>query len=167
MGFVIAILITLAMAGSVMWVMPSPREKRLSELRMRALKRGLKVRLLDKNMAAALYPWLDNYRPYVSYELPFPAGKSIKLDRAVVVRMRVDANVHELDLLDPLRVNLVEQGMFELFPNTAEALVFYSGGVSVLWTELGDVSEVDRVREGLGACIDLNAGVIHASVQNA
>jgi len=167
MGIVIAILITLAMAGSVMWVMPSPRDKHLSAMRMRALKCGLKVRLLDEKMASALYPWIENYRSYVSYELPFSAGKSMKLGRPVVVRIRTDANVHELDLLDPLRISLVGQRVFELFPDTAEALVFYSGGASVLWTERGDFSEVDRIREGLEACINLDVGEIHARAQRS
>ena len=61
MGLVIAILLTLALAGSVLWVMPSPREKRLTALRADAMRRGLRVRLLDKGMGAKLFPWLDDY----------------------------------------------------------------------------------------------------------
>ena len=56
MGFVIAVLLTLAMAGSVLWVMPSAREKALSAMRQKALENGVRVRLLDEKTAARANP---------------------------------------------------------------------------------------------------------------
>lgn len=167
MGFVIAILITLAMAGSVMWVMPSPREKRLTAMRSAAMASGLKVRLLEAKSAAALYPWLKDYRSFVSYELPFLAGKSLKIKQPVVVRIALDEQAHELDHIEPLRVALEQQGVLSLFPDDAEALVIYSGGISLLWMEAGNVAEVAKIREGLGACMDLNLEKIYAGSRQA
>ncbi len=153
MGFVIAILLTLAMAGSVLWVMPSPREKRISAMRKRAMECSARVRLIDKAMATQMIPWVDDHRGYVSYELGNDGGASASLKGFKVVRLSFDANLHELDMLDPLRQRVEAAGLLSAWPESAEALVFSPLGVAVIWREVGTEDDIQGLVEKLRLCL--------------
>ncbi len=152
MGFAIAILLTLALAGSVLWVMPSPREKRLTALRNSAMRAGMRVRLLDKKLAESLFPWLQDHRGYVLYELP-SHNRQYQAAGIRVVRLNEGEAVHELDQ-DEAVVSYVKQSVFlDDLPACAEAIVFYPQSVAVLWRE-SEGQEADGVHAVLQACIN-------------
>lgn len=155
MGLAIAILLTLAMLGSVMWVMPSPREKQLTAMRQKAMGQGIKVRLLDQKQAANLYPWVDNHRGFVTYELSLPAGQKWPIKSAMVVPVDQSA-LHELDRQHELTQAVSEQGCFDDLPDTAEAMVFYAGCVGLLWREDSGDEGVDKVYKALGTARELD-----------
>lgn len=148
MGFVVAILITLAVMGSVMWVMPSPREKRIIAMRNKALALGLKVRLLDQKLASKFFPWCEDYRQYVLYEKYFSA-KVAALTTPLVIRLSDGFIPHELDEKHPINQILDERGVIEVLPESVEALIFYSGAVGMLWTE----KEGEEVLSGVAECL--------------
>ncbi len=158
MGFWLAILITLAVMGSVLWVMPSKREKSLTAMRSRALSLGMKVRLLDEKLASNLFYWIDNYRPYALYECMMPRDLKPSSHKARVVRLSVDENAHELDGIDELKAALDKRGVFEGLPEDCEALVISQGGIAFVWREhqrsLDSLEEVDRIKACLERCID-------------
>jgi hypothetical protein len=146
-GFVIAILITLAVAGSILWVMPSKRELRLTGMRQKALAHGLKVRLLDEKLAKKFFPWVDNYREYVLYEnhsMKLPKGQEL-----VVYRTSSDEDVHELDKLRANYLNAEALSLDANLPASHEAVVVYPSGIGVLWREQGDVEAVDQLAESV------------------
>jgi len=155
MGFWIAILITLAVFGSVLWVMPSPREKTLTEMRQRAMGFGLRVRLVDKALAAKLYPWLEDYRGYVMYEKYLPAGKKSLSNKAQVIRLSPDDRAHEVDVQNPVKLSLQQAGLLGKLPESSEALTLFAGGVSFLWRERGGVAGVDSVERCLNGCVQV------------
>lgn len=155
MGLAIAILLTLAMLGSVMWVMPSPREKQLTEMRQKAMGLGIKVKLLDQKQAANLYPWVDNHRGFVTYELSLPAGQKWPIKSAKVVPVDQSA-LHELDREHGLTQIVTTQGCLDDLPDTAEAMVFYSGCVGLLWREDSGEEEVDKVYKALDTARKMN-----------
>ena len=68
MGIVVAIFITLVVAGSILWVKPSRRDVRIAEVRRRAMSQGMRVRLLDEKLLRSMFPWLDNHRGLTLYE---------------------------------------------------------------------------------------------------
>jgi len=158
MGFLVASLITLAVLGSVMWVMPSVREKSLIAMRNKALSLGLKVRLLDEKLSKALFPWLDNYRGYTLYEKLLPSGKKPNSFKARVVRVSADPDVHEIDAIDPLRQLMISHDLFENLPSTVEALVISASGIALLWRECqldsDSLVEVEQINACLLLCID-------------
>ena len=135
MGLWIAILITLAVLGSVLWVKPSPRERLVTEYRRQALTKAMKIRLLDAKLAAKLFPWIDNYRQFIFYEKPLPAIAKPKSHKAIVIRVGDDPNAHEIDEEDSIKLALSKQVNFSVLPNTAEAIVISASGISVLWRE--------------------------------
>lgn len=158
MGFVVAILITLAVMGSVLWVMPSPREKRIIAMRQKAMSLGLKVRLLDQQLAGKLFPWCEDYRQFVLYEKYFQASKKNKsakdkASQSVVLRLSKDFVPHELDQTHPLQEELKRRGVLDSLPDSAEALCVYSGSVAVLWTEKEGLEVLDGLAESLDECI--------------
>ncbi len=153
MGLVVAILLTLALLGSVLWVMPTPREKRLTQLRNQALRAGLRVRLLDQKMANKLFPWLPDHRGYVLYEKQRRDQHVAAGHRVWVLPLKNDASVHELDR-DPEQEAYVKHFNLEaVMPGCAEALVFYPASVALLWRESieGSVEDIDRA---LQECLD-------------
>jgi len=153
MGFWVAILITLAVFGSVLWVMPSPREKALIEMRQRAMRFGLKVRLVDQVLAGKLYPWLEDYRGYVMYERYLPAGKKLLSSKAQVIRLSPDDKAHEVDIQNPMKISLQQAGLLDELPESSEALTLFSGGISFLWKEKGGEEGVAKVEKCLNGCV--------------
>mgnify|MGYP003632237505 CR=1 FL=1 len=143
MGLWIAILITLAVMGSILWIKPSPRERLLIEYRKAALSKGFKVRLLDAKMSKQLFPWIENYRQFVFYEKSLPVRAKPKSHKALVVRVSVDPNAHEIDAIDPIRQALAANLSFKELPQTVEAIVISVSGISILWRECSDKREGD------------------------
>ncbi len=154
MGLWIAIFITVALLGSVMWVMPSPRERALTEIRNSALEKGLRVRLVDQKLASSLFYWLDNYRGYVLYEKRLPANIKFKRHKAQVTRLSEDLSAHELDGVDETKKAFERLGLLASLPDSAEALVMSSSGISLLWKEERDVADVLGVDECLSRCLE-------------
>lgn len=136
MGIWIAVFITFAVLGSVLWIKPSPREKLLMEYRQLAMAKGLKVRMLDQKLATQLFPWIENYRPYVFYEKNLPVSAKPSSAKPIVVRVSDNPDAHEIDEVDPVRQAIQSRVGFEKLPDTAEAIVISASGISVLWREV-------------------------------
>ncbi len=153
MGFWVAILITLAVFGSVLWVMPSPREKALTQMRHKAMGLGLKVRLVDKTLAGKLFPWLESYHGYVMYEKYHSIGKKASSSGTKIIRLSVDENAHELDLQEPVRQFLDQTDLIKSLPESSEAIALFSGGVALLWRERDEPEGVERIEKFLAGCI--------------
>lgn len=159
MGLWVAIFITLVVFGSVLWVKPSPRERILTELRAKALSKGLKVRLLDAKLSAQLFPWIEDYRLFVFYEKMLPSVAKPSSHKASVIRISEDPNAHELDEADPLKIALAENVDFTVLPDTVEALIISASGISIVWREyqsngLDVLQQLDIIEEFLGCCIE-------------
>lgn len=136
MGLWIAIFITFAVLGSILWVKPSPREKMLTNYRKQALGLGLKVRLLDQKLSAQLFPWLADHRSFVFYECSIPVHAKPQSNKPIVIRLKDDPNAHELDSKDAVKEALSEKIDFSRLPNTSEAIVVSASGIALLWKEV-------------------------------
>lgn len=159
MGLWIAVFITLAVFGSILWVKPSPRERTLTQIRNAALSKGIKVRLLDEKLSTQLFPWIDNYRQFVFYEKALPNTAKPNSNKAIVIRLSEDLNAHELDVEDPIRKSLSSIVSFTLLPKTAEALVISASGISIVWREYQDEAhnvfqQLELIDSFLVQCID-------------
>ena len=154
MGIWIAVVITLLVLGSVLWIMPSTRDKMLMEVRQQALMQGLKVRLLDQQSASALFPWLDDFRGYVLYEKYFAADRKQLKFQPFVIRLSAHQPESEFELEDPLKQTLDRTGLVEKLPASVEALAFYPRGVALLWRESGEAGAVERIGNCLQGCLE-------------
>jgi len=146
MGAWIALLVILMLIGTVSWAMPSPRDKALAAMRSQAIRLGMRVRLVDKTLAGALFPWLEYFQGYVLYEKAMPLrdknkNRDIKVFRLQTNEGRAKAkdSCHEIvELLG------VMSGLEEL-PTLISAVVVSSTSLSLLWREQGDVENVEKV----------------------
>ncbi len=161
MGLWIAIFITLAVLGSILWIKPSPRDRFLTECRQKALAKGLKVRLLDEKLSGQLFPWIENYRQFVFYEKSLPPAAKPKSNKAIVIRLSEDIHAHEIDAIDPIKSALFEAVDRKRLPRTAEALIISVSGISLLWREYQNKEEqsldlVSEIDDLLKECIVFN-----------
>ena len=154
MGLWIAIAVTLLVLGSVLWVMPSARDKMLTEVRQKALAHGTKVRLLDQKLASSLFPWLDDFRGYVLYEKYFAANPRQVKFPSYAIRLSEHEPESEFDLPDPLKSCLDETALAKNLPASAEALAFFPRGVALLWRESGETEVVERIDRCLQGCLE-------------
>lgn len=145
MGLLVAILVTLAVAGSIMWVRPSRRDQRITRIRRKAMENGMRVRLLDEKLTGAMFPWLEDYRLYVMYESHHLLADRERALR--VFRLSGQDQRHELDILqldDYERA--MQSGVKSLVGDLEiEALVVYPKGVAILWSEQGDEPAVEVI----------------------
>lgn len=143
MGIVIAIFITLVVAGSILWVKPSRRDVRIADIRRKAMSHGIRVRLLDEKLVRSMFPWLSDHRGlsiYENHNLDVPVDREMR-----VFRVNGLEDLHELDRLnfDELERKISSYDM----PDGIEAIVVYPTGVGLLWNEQGDESAVDALSE--------------------
>ena len=147
MGWFIAIFVTLMIAGSVLWIKPSKRDLRLSELRRRAMAKGIRVRLLDEKLRDNLFPWLEDHRGYSLYENHQFGGREDRSMQAFEVHRKEP--LHELDYLK-LDVDAKRLQEFEAsLPMGVRAVVLFPDGIGLLWDERGDVELVDRLMDSM------------------
>lgn len=154
-----AIILCLAAIGSLYWVVPSKRDKTLALLRSKAMQQGLRVRLMDASLMQNCFRWQKDHRGWVLYELHTPLiSKSSEAFKPFSLRL----SAHDLPLSDFEQVFEQQLSKQLVWPPNAEALLFHTGGVSLLWNErLGsaaEVNEVDvaalmaRLKDNLGRC---------------
>lgn len=133
MGWFIAIFVTLMIAGSVLWIKPSKRDLRITELRREAMSQGVRVRLVDEKLRENMFPWLDDHRGYAVYENHQLAAREGRQMRAFEVRS--ETQLHELDILrldaDESKLKSFEAGL----PAGVRGVVLYPDGVGLLWDE--------------------------------
>lgn len=143
MGWFIAIFVTLMIAGSVLWIKPSKRELRITELRRKAMSQGIRVRLVDEKLRENMFPWLDDHRGYAVYENHRLGGREGREMRAFEVRR--ETQLHELDILkldaDEKKLRSCEESL----PAGVRGVVLYPDGVGLLWDESGGAELVDSL----------------------
>ena len=83
MSILVYLAVGLALFGSIYWLKPSPKDKRLAELRLQAIKMGMQVKLrkFDPNAKETGIRNEINAAHYTSFK---PAEKSSKLRWCVV-----------------------------------------------------------------------------------
>ena len=152
MGWFIAIFVTLMIAGSVLWIKPSKRDLRITELRRKAMSKGMRVRLVDEKLRENLFPWLDDYRGYAVYENHQLAAREGRQMRAFEVRS--ETQLHELDILNLDADETKLRSFEESLPAGVRGVVLYPDGVGLLWDESGGAEVVDGLDGALKTLSD-------------
>jgi len=143
MGLAIAILVTLAVAGSILWIKPSKRDLRITRIRRKAMSLGMRVRLLDDKYRQSTFPWLDDHRGYALYENHKLAGREGR--EMFVVEVHAETPLHELDVLKLGEAARNVHAFEDELPKEIRAVVIYPSGIGLLWNEQGDEAEVEEL----------------------
>lgn len=131
-----AVILCLAAIGSLYWVVPSRRDKNLALLRSCAMQQGLRVRLLDQSLMQHYFKWLKDHRGWVLYELHTPlTTKNSEAFKPFALRLGPQEQMSD----DEAQAMLQQHFLALEWPPNAEALLFHTGGVSLLWNERFDV----------------------------
>ncbi|MDF2182916.1 hypothetical protein [Neptuniibacter sp. CAU 1671] len=167
MKWMIIILIMMSLIGSMMWVMPTPRQKYQAKLRLQAKKIGFRVQLervtlprakgemepetttvtayrlirnrRDKKLAQAHIPWTV-YRISAVADLGLPQGWSWGLGEKTL-------SEPQLDMLTEI---------IEAMPDDVLAIESSPVEVGVFWSEEGGEAMLDLIKTQLERLLDAN-----------
>ncbi|MFT6915964.1 MAG: hypothetical protein ACJAWL_002281 [Motiliproteus sp.] len=163
--FVIA-LILFAIFGSMMWMMPSPRQRVQALLRQCAMRSGFQVQIVRVLMPRALGEALADERDCVAYRLPRIAGKTrgkqvpwqiFKLDSYAIEGLAEGWSWSRGEgELDGAALALIKE-LIETLPEDAYGLESTPISVSIFWAERGTPETVASIKQLLKRLLE--AGV--------
>ena len=143
MGALIAIVVALSLLGSVLWLKPSPAQRRQAELRALARQLGLDVRLapLPQTRRARVRQQAPDpgvvYR-LLRFDLKVPLARDY-----VLVRESADAPWEpQTDELLPTALQRVLDEVLQGLPRDSLAVELTPHGPGVYWRERGDAQTV-------------------------
>lgn len=156
MGWVIGILVALMMIGSILWVRPSPGDRRRMELRQKAMQLGLQVRIERLEV-----PGEERPRQLAAYTLrrslqqreQFDPGK----DHWTLLRKQT-AFLDELAgewswLVRPKPLPQVPEVFLSQLPESVQAIGSTRDGWTIYWDEMGDAEMLEKMTAALKAAL--------------
>lgn len=166
MNWLIIVLIVSAMVGSMMWMMPTPRQRVQALLRQCAMRAGLQVQLARMSLPRALGEAEPDERNCVAYRLP----RRRKSGRAELVTWQIfqlqsHANVGLPEgwswsqgegQLSASALALIAE-LIQALPTDVYGLESTPINVSVYWEEQGTPETVELIRQLLNRLLE--AGV--------
>ncbi len=166
MNWLVIVLIMFAIMGSLLWVMPSPRQRVQALLRQRAMRAGLQVQLVRILLPRALGEALAEERHCVAYRL-LRGRNSARAQQPPwqIFQLPSHANVGLPDgwswskgenQLDPAALALIEE-LIPLLPKDVYGLESTPISVSVFWEERGTPETVVLIQTSLNRLLE--AGV--------
>ncbi len=155
---VIIFLIVLSLAGSILWVLPSPSQRRKAALRSKALTLGFSVRFCDKQFTSIVdgEEYLD---PLICYASRPVQSKGQDFE---ITLMKVWKDGEYIWRLDSLR-NLSEQTEALVTKrvqdiSSIQGVSFFQAGYRFYWLEAASTDELEKV----AATLDELWGLINA-----
>lgn len=143
MGMLIAVFATLALLGSVMWLKPSPTQRRQEEFRALARQLGLDVRLAPLPQTRRARVRQESPDPGVVYRLLRFDIKAPLARDYVLVRESADAPWEpQTDEALPAVLQQALDGVLAGLPRDSVAVELTAHGPGVYWRERGDVQTV-------------------------
>ena len=147
MGAVIAIVLVLVLAGSVLWLKPSAAQQRQTQLRLRARRLGLDVRLCSLPQTRRARVREERPEQGVVYRLlRFGDRKQLALAYTVC---RADAQSEwesESAVALPQTVRERLELILPQLPADAVAFEITPQGCGVYWRERGDADVVEKLK---------------------
>lgn len=165
MNWVIIILIFLAIIGSMMWMMPSPRQRVQALLRQKAMRSGLQVQLTRTLFPRATGEAAPEEYECVAYRLGRPrANRRGQADTLPwhIFKVRNLANRGLPDgwcwskgegYFEGPQLELIAELIREL-PADVYSIESTPVAVSVFWNEKGDLETVDLIHRQLSRMIE-------------
>ncbi len=167
MNWVIIILLLLSIVGSMMWMMPSPKQKVQVLLRQHAMRQGIQVQMSRLLFPRATGEAIPDERDCIAYRLP--RTNAIRRDKQTTIPWHIFK-------LDSVATNglpeewcwskgedqLEQDQLTELaelianLPKDAYSLESTPIAVSVYWYENGDQDSVDNIKQLLQKMLDIN-----------
>ena len=163
MNWLVIVLIIFAIIGSMMWMMPSPRQRVQALLRQCAMRSGFQVQIVRILLPRALGEALADERNCVAYRLPRgPKNSKSSLIPWQIFQLTSHANVGLPDgwswskgegQLDAAALAVIKE-LIPLLPKDVYGLESTPVSVSVFWEEHGTPETVDLIQTLLKRLIE-------------
>jgi len=152
MGFLIAALVLMLVAGPVLWLKPSKGEARRTQLRLLARGLGLQVRLCNLPQVRRARVRREDARQGIVYLLPVPEPGKLKPIEYCLTRENGSSpwEADESDAL-PADLQLVVDRIASAVPADVVAIGLNPQGPALYWRERGDEATVRSLAQWLQA----------------
>ncbi|MEH6471832.1 MAG: hypothetical protein V7752_11325 [Halopseudomonas sp.] len=164
MNWVIIVLILLAIIGSMMWMMPSPRQRVQALLRQRAMRLGFQVQIVRILLPRALGEAMADERDCVAYRLPRTQKRSgSKPVPWQIFQLTSHANVglpegwswsKGEDQLEQSTLGLIAE-LIQSLPEDVYGIESTPVSVSVYWEERGTPETVELIQQQLNRLLEI------------
>ena len=143
MQYLIILIVFAIIVGPLMWMMPSPKQRREEAVRLRAHSLGLQVKVCDLPQSHRQVVRKERPIQGVVYRLP------ILMNRPVTrkVSFRVQKAQDALEWIGPESQELqacLESGL-KRAPNDVVSIEYSAVGVACYWREKGGIAAVDEI----------------------
>ena len=145
LGYLIALVIISMVLAPVLWIMPTPKQKRQMALRQKAMAMGLQVRVCDLPQTHRAQVRGESPVQGVVYRmLWFRTINKNSLFEHLCLREPDESEYSKKTLLDSLLLSAVER-----LPKCVVALEYTHSGLGIYWTEQGGIAQVDIIYQQL------------------
>ncbi len=165
MNWVIIVLLLLSIVGSMLWMMPSPKQRKQAQLRQQAMRTGFQVQMTRMLFPRAIGESVPDEQSCIAYRLPRHAGERKNRQATIpwhVFRLDSHATTGLPEgwcwskgegYLQPPQLATLGEIIAEL-PGDAFSLESTPVAVSVYWWEEGTSDTVDNLHRLLQRLID-------------
>ena len=170
MNWFIIVLILLAIVGSMMWMMPSPRQRAQAILRQQAMRSGFQVQITRVLLPRALGEAVADERDCVAYRIPrLNSAKKTRSTSASNTLVpwqifRLPSHANEglpsgwtwskgEGQLQPTATQLIAE-LIEALPDDVYGLESTPVSASVYWEEHGTPESVELIQQQLTRLVD-------------
>jgi len=142
LNYVIIFLVVALLVSPIFWIMPNPRQKRLVQLRQKAMAAGFQVKVCDLPQTHRAKVRQEPVRKGVMYRLPWKVQiKAAQNFHYLVVREQLVSDM----ATDSQQYTAIEQQINQALlsmPAQILALECTAAGVGLYWREQGEIDPV-------------------------
>lgn len=148
MQYLIIFAVLAIVIGPVMWIMPSPSQRRIVKLRNYAISKGFHIKVADLPQSHRQKVRREDPVRGVHYSLPLLVKPKPGDEKFIYCLTRLGTQPQWVDDDIPGNANLMEQ-LLAAMPEAVVAVEYASYGVAVYWREKGGNDAVDIIAQQL------------------
>lgn len=146
MNYLIIVIVVLVGLSPIFWMMPSPKQKRLMQLRQTAMALGFQIKVVDLPQTHRQIVRQEPLVQGVVYRLPWIKKKSTSpVFEHLLIRAEVESSSSDM----PTIGHSLLAAALEVLPKTVMAIEYATTGVAAYWREQGGDAEVELMHQQL------------------
>lgn len=147
MGYLIALIVVSMVLAPILWIMPSPTQKRQVAMRQKAMALGLQIKVCDLPQTRRQQVRGEQALQGVVYRLRCtPSLANSALPQALCFRQSDEASTE----VQTTVLRLLKEALQDL-PEDVMALEYDRGVLGAYWQERGDIPHVEQIFQQLQA----------------
>lgn len=148
MQYLILFAVLAIVIGPIMWIMPSPSQRKLVKLRQYAIAKGFHIKVADIPQSHRQKVRREDPIRGVYYSLPLLIKPKAGDEKFHFCLTRSDGSPEWVDDNIPVNASAMEE-LLTAMPDSVIAVEHASYGVAAYWRERGGEGSVDQIAEQL------------------